>query len=112
MFSTGLDMEAGPGQSSGATQSLASVQDQVFVYQETEEDLMGPNIPGIGGLAEGGYLQHIKSVLLVIIISDNHWILFRSASEAEKAGGYVESLGCYRALQEAMAGLYFVPGKS
>ena len=41
-----------------------------------------------------------------------HWSFLRSASEAEKAGGYVESLGCYRALQEAMAGLYFVPGKS
>ena len=48
----------------------------------------------------------------MLLMSDNHWIHFRSASEAEKAGGYVESLGCYRALQEAMAGLYFVPGKS
>lgn len=95
MFSTGLDMEAGPGVSGGAAPGVASVQDQVFVYQETEEDLWGPDIPGIGGLAEAGYLQHIKS-----------------ASEAEKAGGYIESLGCYRALQEAMAGLYFVPGKS
>ena len=111
MFSTGLDMEAGPGVSGGAAPGLASVQDQVFVYQETEEDLWGPDIPGIGGLAEAGYLQHIKSVILMLI-SDNLSIHFRSASEAEKAGGYVESLGCYRALQEAMAGLYFVPGKS
>ena len=112
MFSTGLDMEAGPGVSGGAAPGVASVQDQVFVYQETEEDLWGPDIPGIGGLAEAGYLQHIKSVILMLLMSDNPSILFRSASEAEKAGGYVESLGCYRALQEAMAGLYFVPGKS
>ena len=111
MFSTGLDMEAGPGGSGGAAPGVASVQDPVYVYQETEGDHWGPDIPGIGGLGEGGYLQHIKSVLLMLM-SDNHWILFRSASEAEKAGGYVESLGCYRALQEAMAGLYFVPGKS
>ena len=111
MFSTGMDVEAGPGKSAGAAPGGSSVQDTLFVYQETEEDLLGPHIPDIGGLGEGGYLQHIKSVLL-ILISLNHWSHLRSASEAEKAGGYVESLGCYRALQEAMAGLYFVPGKS
>ena len=43
----------------------------------------------------GGYLHHI-----------------RAATAAERAGGYTETLGCCRALQEAMAGLYFVPGTS
>ena len=69
MFSTGLDMEAGPGQSAGAAPGGSSVQDKLFVYQETEEDLLGPHIPDIGGLGEGGYLQHIKSVLLVSFLS-------------------------------------------
>jgi len=92
MFSTGLDMETGPGQNS---QGASVTVDKPYVYQETEVDIMGPVLPDIGGLGEAGYLQHI-----------------RSASEAERAGGYVESLGCYRALQEAMAGLYFMPSKS
>ena len=34
----------------------------------------------------------------------------RPATGSEMAGGYVEILGCMRAVQEAMAGLYFVPG--
>jgi CDK-activating kinase assembly factor MAT1 len=33
----------------------------------------------------------------------------RAATGAERAGGYVETIGCLRALQEAMAGLYFMP---
>ena len=71
MFSTGMDVEAGPGKSAGAVPGGSSVQDTLFVYQETVEDLLGPHIPDIGGLGEGGYLQHIKSVLLMLI-SVNH----------------------------------------
>ncbi len=33
----------------------------------------------------------------------------RAAAATERAGGYVETIGCLRALQEAMAGLYFMP---
>ena len=69
MFSTGMDVEAGPGKSAGAAPGGSSVQDTLFVYQETVEDLLGPHIPDIGGLGEGGYLQHIKSVLLVSFLS-------------------------------------------
>jgi hypothetical protein len=43
-------------------------------------------------LADEGYVKNI-----------------RAAGSAERAGGYVEAIGCLRALQEAMAGLYFVP---
>ena len=68
MFSTGLDMEAGPGVSGGAAPGVASVQDKGFVYQETDENIMSPDIPGIGELAEAGYLQHIKSVMLMLLM--------------------------------------------
>ena len=47
-----------------------------------------------------------------MMMISSQFSLLRAASEAERAGGYVESLGCYRALQEAMAGLYFMPSKS
>jgi hypothetical protein len=43
-------------------------------------------------LADEGYVKNI-----------------RAAGSAERAGGYVEAVGCLRALQEAMSGLYFVP---
>ena len=59
MFSTGLDMETGPGQNS---QGASVTVDKPYVYQETEVDIMGPVLPDIGGLGEAGYLQHIRSV--------------------------------------------------
>ena len=31
------------------------------------------------------------------------------ANTSERAGGYVEGIGCMRALQEAMMGLYYTP---
>jgi len=84
-FSTGLDQET----SSTATTTVIT-QDDMFVYSEPSVDMMGPLPPQIDNLA--GYLVNI-----------------RAATAGERAGGYQESLGCYRALQEAMAGLYFVP---
>lgn len=92
MFSTGLDMESGTSSSSHVP---VVVKDTLFVYQDPPVEILGPCPPSQSDLKTSGYLQHI-----------------RSASSGEKAGGYVESLGCYRALQEAMAGLYFVPNQS
>ena len=43
-------------------------------------------------LQEGGYTAHIMK-----------------ANSGELAGGYVETVGCLRAVQEAMMGLYFNP---
>ena len=85
MFSTGLDQE-----SKSSTVTAVPTQDEIFVYEEPTMDMMGPLPPQMDELA--GYLKNI-----------------RAASVGERAGGYQESLGCFRALQEAMAGLYYVP---
>jgi len=67
--------------------------DEMFVYSEPTTYSAGPAPPQHNQLHEGGFTQHI-----------------RAASSTERAGGYQEQVGCFRALQEAMAGLYFVPG--
>jgi len=85
MFSTGLDQE-----SNSSAVSAVTAQDEMFVYTEPTMDMMGPLPPPIDQL-------------------ENYLVNIRAASPGEKAGGYQESLGCFRALQEAMAGLYFVP---
>jgi len=69
------------------------VEEQPFVYDAPVMVLRGPEPPNKAMLHDDGYIRHI-----------------RSAAQPERAGGYVESLGCLRAVQEAMAGLYFVPG--
>ena len=85
MFSTGLDQE-----SNSSAVTAVTAQDEMFVYMEPTMDMMGPLPPPIDQL-------------------ENYLVNIRAASTGEKAGGYQESLGCFRALQEAMAGLYFVP---
>jgi len=86
-FSTGAD--------TGATLPAAATApaDKLFVYNEPMEDLQGPEVPKINHLEEVGYTAHV-----------------RAPNKQESAGGYTSSLGCMRAVQEAMAGLYFVPG--
>jgi len=87
LFSTGIET---------ATNSLpvqTALTDEAFVYVEPELHVEGPLPPEQKDLYSCGFTQHIKS-----------------ANDQEKAGGYEETLGCFRALQEAMAGLYFVPG--
>ena len=92
LFSTGMDLD----QVSSTAQERVIVQDKMFVYTEPDYmQLQGPVLPGQTDLQIRGYLHHI-----------------RAASAGETAGGYQESLGCYRALQEAMAGLYFLPTDS
>jgi len=44
-----------------------------------------------------------------LLITEGFTKNIRTANETERAGGYVESIGCLRAVQEAMAGLYFQP---
>jgi len=66
--------------------------DEPFVYEEPDLDFMGPLPPNFETIKSVGYVKNI-----------------RSANKTEQAGGYVESLGCLRAVQEAMAGLYFLP---
>jgi len=85
-FSTGEEMGK-------AVLDVAVVEDEPYAYEEFEMVFCGPHPPSVLELSERGYINNI-----------------RPATGAERAGGYVEMLGCMRAVQEAMAGLYFVPG--
>lgn len=86
LFSTGME--------TGATLPIpVAASDELFVYSEPLTDVEGPLPPRQEDLHQAGFTQHIKS-----------------ATSQERAGGYEETIGCYRAVQEAMAGLYFVPG--
>lgn len=88
-FSTGEST----GQSLSSAPQVVKVPDQPFVYEDPVIDLCGPNHPSEKQLKDDGFTKHI-----------------RAAGLTERAGGFVETLGCLRAVQEAMAGLYFVPG--
>eukprot|EP00088_Acartia_fossae_P013910 TRINITY_DN17379_c0_g1_i1.p1 TRINITY_DN17379_c0_g1~~TRINITY_DN17379_c0_g1_i1.p1 ORF type:complete len:316 (+),score=66.16 TRINITY_DN17379_c0_g1_i1:32-949(+) len=67
-------------------------EDDPYVYEDLDQDFMGPLPPKFQCLQTEGYTKHI-----------------RAANKTERAGGYVEDIGCLRAIQEAMAGLYFMP---
>lgn len=54
------------------------------------QDLCGPEPPPLDALQSSGYTTHV-----------------RSASEPELAGGFLASLACHRALQDAFCGLHF-----
>jgi len=86
-FSTGADTGA------SLPAVISTSIDEPYIYREPVLSLQGPDPPLELQLKETGFMKHI-----------------RAASVVERAGGYVESIGCYRAVQEAMAGLYFVPG--
>merc|ERR1712222_116511 len=85
-FSTGADT----GTSLPTTATIHV--DKQFVYTEPTMELQGPSVPDTLQLEEVGYTAHV-----------------RAPNKQEAAGGYMSSLGCMRAVQEAMAGLYFVP---
>jgi len=66
--------------------------DTPYHYKDIALEYLGPEPPGYQMLQEGGYTAHIMK-----------------ANSGELAGGYVETVGCLRAVQEAMMGLYFNP---
>lgn len=68
---------------------LPSSEGSKFVYVAPQVENNGPTAPDMEVLASRGYLRHI-----------------RSATRAEKAGGFSSELACGRAIQEAFAGLY------
>merc|ERR1712233_165993 len=80
-FSTGAD--------TGTSLPIAAAapMDKLFVYTEPTTELQGPMVPNIHQLEEVGYTAHV-----------------RAPNKQEAAGGYMASLGCMRAVQEAMAG--------
>ncbi|XP_076317267.1 CDK-activating kinase assembly factor isoform X2 [Tachypleus tridentatus] len=65
---------------------------ELYVYRELVVPLCGPNPPIYDMLEANGYTKHV-----------------RTSSETEKAGGFTSKLACYRALQEGVCGLYFIP---
>jgi len=70
---------------------LSAISDgEPYIYEEISIDLNGPPIPKMEELGSLGYLKHI-----------------RAASVGQLAGGYHESLGCYRALTEAHCDLFW-----
>jgi len=85
-FSTGADT------GTSLPTATALPLDKPFVYTEPSMELQGPVVPKTHQLEEVGYTEHV-----------------RAPNKQEAAGGYMSSLGCMRAVQEAMAGLYFVP---
>jgi len=90
VFSTGLDNETGGGGTGPAPGPAPAA--QLYRYTAPQLPLAGPAAPNSPELQQAGFTRHI-----------------RAASSQERAGGYREELGCQRALQEAMAGLYFMP---
>ena len=77
------------------TQSKTTTADELYVYSSPPVDCEAPLPPSRVDLHQAGFIQHI-----------------RKASVLERAGGYEESIGCCRAMQEAMIGLSFGAVKS
>lgn len=61
-----------------------------YSYVPITQEIEGPTPPGWKDLQPRGYIAHV-----------------RSESEGERAGGFGANVACLRALQEAMAGLYY-----
>ena len=88
-FSTGIQIGRGSGQTDFLP--VPRVDDTpLFKYEAPQRPLDGPVPPTWQDVDQHGYLSHI-----------------RGASDEEKAGGYSSRIGCLRALEEAMAGLYY-----
>lgn len=88
-FSTGIQIGRGSGQIEFLP--VPRVDDTpLFKYEAPQRQFDGPFPPSWQQVDQHGYLSHI-----------------RGASDEEKAGGYSSHIGCLRALEEAMAGLYY-----
>ncbi|XP_048340616.1 CDK-activating kinase assembly factor MAT1 [Sphaerodactylus townsendi] len=86
-FSTGIKM--------GQQIVLApapKIKEALYEYQPLHVETYGPPVPEVELLGKLGYLNHV-----------------RAASRQDLAGGYVSSLACHRALQDAFSGLFWHP---
>lgn len=61
----------------------------LYVYEEPEFEIHGPPIPRFEELGEKNFLKNI-----------------RQENQVERAGGFQSKIACWRALTEAMEGLY------
>lgn len=69
--------------------SSTMIEGEKYEYTPPVVEINGPLMPEIENLNDLGYLQHIKA-----------------ASSWQNAGGYMETMGCYRALMESHCGLF------
>ncbi|XP_069495024.1 CDK-activating kinase assembly factor MAT1 [Ambystoma mexicanum] len=86
-FSTGIKM--GQHVSLGP---MAKLEEALYEYQPIQLQTYGPDVPQLELLGRLGYLNHV-----------------RAASPQDLAGGYISSLACHRALQDAFSGLFWQP---
>lgn len=61
----------------------------IYLYEEPEIEINGPNVPRFEEINEKNFLKHI-----------------RQETPVERAGGFQSKIACWRALMEAMQGLY------
>lgn len=91
-FSTGVKI----GDNQIFSHTLPKIEEgPLYVYVEPEVVVEGPPYPSWNDLEAMGYLRHV-----------------RQESLDERAGGFMSSLACMRALQESMCGLYNISKKS
>ena len=92
-FSTGIQIGRGSGQMEFLP--VPRMDDTpLYKYDAPQRLFDGPVPPTWQQVDHDGYLSHI-----------------RSATDEEKAGGYSSHVGCLRALEEAMSGLYYKPSR-
>ena len=96
-FSSGAEVAAASRAAMGNSQkqiqlngNIAHNEGTPFIYEPLNAYYEGPTPPSWDEIRNDGYYKHI-----------------RPAEPGEKAAGYVENIACWRALQEAMCGLYF-----
>ena len=65
-----------------------------YFHKEMVLDVFGPAPPTEEQVRSQKFVEHIRPIEVY-----------------EKAAGFSEDIACLRALQDAMSGLYFVPGK-
>ncbi|OCT64896.1 hypothetical protein XELAEV_18041134mg [Xenopus laevis] len=75
-----------------ASMPVTKIEEALYQYQPIHIETCGPQVPQIEMLGRQGYLNQV-----------------RAASPQDLAGGYISSLACHRALQEAFSGLFWLP---
>ncbi|KAE8586978.1 hypothetical protein XENTR_v10021825 [Xenopus tropicalis] len=75
-----------------ASVPVTKIEEALYQYQPIHIETYGPQLPPIEMLGRQGYLNHV-----------------RAASPQDLAGGYISSLACHRALQDAFSGLFWQP---
>lgn len=93
-FSTGIQYTRGTSKFIPVAKILKESEEISSVYEYKPEELVinGPLCPKMDELESEGYLLHV-----------------RPCDTSEKAGGFISSYPCLRALQEAFCGMYFTP---